>query len=327
LLHLWGHVLAKGLLFLGAGSILHGAGTKDLERLGGLMRRMPATGAFLTLGAVAIAALPPLGGFVSEWLMYLGLLHESLTARNAPGLAALLAIGGLALVGGLATLCFVRLLGIALLGQPRSDDAGRAHESSAWMLGPMSVLAAAGVLLAIQPAVLVEPLTGVVEQLGGVAAAEAMVASVAPPLRLIGLCNAVVWAVVGALAVTLHLLVRSRRSADETWGCGYAAPTPRMQYTARSFADFVAGRLLPRPLQARIRQRPPAALFPVGSAFASEATDPWTRALYEPFLSRWANRFARLRWLQQGQLHAYLLYILAVVVVSLAWISLRALDL
>ena len=110
------------------------------------------------LGCVAIAALPPLNGFVSEWLMYLGLVKYALTASGASSLVALLAVGLLALIGGLAAITFVRLAGIALLGSPRSEAAMHAHESSRWMLGPMFVLVVGCLTMAMIPQVVLGPI-------------------------------------------------------------------------------------------------------------------------------------------------------------------------
>ena len=121
LLHIWNHALMKGLMFFAAGSVLHGTGTKDMEKLGGLMKRMPQTGAAMMFGAVAIAALPPLNGFVGKWLMYLSLLKCGFATDGGLGLTALLAVGLLALIGGLAAIAFVRLTGIVLLGPDPTD--------------------------------------------------------------------------------------------------------------------------------------------------------------------------------------------------------------
>ena len=139
LLHIWNHALMKCLMFFAAGSVLHGTGTKDLEKLGGVAKRMPWTGVTMIVGAVAISALPPLNGFVSKWLLYLSLMKYGLTTGGGRGLTALLAVGVLALVGGLAGIAFVRLTGIALLGSPRSEAASRAHESSPWIVAPDGV--------------------------------------------------------------------------------------------------------------------------------------------------------------------------------------------
>jgi hypothetical protein len=125
------------------------------------------------------------------------------------------------------------------------------------------------------------------------------------------------------LALALGAATRRRSAAADTWGCGYLAPTARMQYTGASFAQILTEHLLPPSLRARLTVKIPEGLFPEAGRLASESTDPLTRAAYEPFFDRWSRRFARLRWLQQGVLHAYLLYILIVVVVALAWASAR----
>jgi len=322
LLHVWNHVLMKGLMFLSAGSVLHGAGTKDLERLGGLMKRMPATGALMVVGATAISGLPPLNGFVGEWLMYLGLIEGGMQADRVHNISMLLAVGVVALVGGLAVLCFVRLVGIVLLGSPRSDAAAHAHESSPWMTGPMLLLAIAALTVAIVPGRVVGAFSLVVAQLGGAAAAEAL-GAVTASTRIIGAGAAGILIALVAVGAIFALLTR-RRAADQTWGCGYAAPTVRMQYTGRSFSEFLAERLVPPPLRARVAHKAPEAIFPREGEFSTENTDPFTRSVYQPFLARCADRFARLRWLQQGVLHFYILYILVVLVVALGWMSVRA---
>ena len=143
LLHVWNHVVMKGLMFFCAGSVLHGSGSKDMEKLGGLMKRMPHTGLAMLVGAVAIAGLPPLNGFVSEWLLYLGLMGDNPSRTGSISIAALLATGVLACIGGLAAICFVRLTGIVLLGEGRSPAAQHAHESSIGMRGPMAGLVVA----------------------------------------------------------------------------------------------------------------------------------------------------------------------------------------
>ena len=106
-------------------------------------------------------------------------------------------------------------------------------------------------------------------------------------------------------------------------GCGYLAPTARMQYTGGSFAEILAGRLLPPSLRGRISAHLPSTPFAEPSRLSSDLTDPLTRSAYDPFFERWSRRFSRLRWLQQGLLHFYLLYILLVVVAGLGWASAR----
>ncbi|HEY8518256.1 MAG TPA: proton-conducting transporter membrane subunit [Candidatus Binatia bacterium] len=318
LLHLWSHALMKSLLFFAAGGVLHATGTKDLERLGGLMKVMPYTGAAMLLGAVAAAALPPLNGFVGEWLIYLALLGSG----QAPhGVTPLLMIAVLALVGALAAACFVRLVGVTLLGAPRSAAAQRAHEGSTWLVVPTWLLALTCVAIALVPGRVVELLApGAAQLLGSSAASfDGASAALAPLAR----ANLGVWLVVAALGAVSFAAQRGRITREVTWDCGYAAPTPRMQYTARSFSETLTERLLPSPLRPRSRRPAASGLFPGRMAFATDYADPFTRAVYEPFFARWAARFARLRWLQIGILQVYVLYVVVVVVLGLAWIALR----
>jgi formate hydrogenlyase subunit 3/multisubunit Na+/H+ antiporter MnhD subunit len=322
LLHLWNHVLMKGLLFLGAGSVVHATGTRDIEHLGGLLRRMPITGALVVLGAVAIAGLPPLNGFVSEWLLYLGLMHRSLAPGGNGALLALLSVGLLALVGGLSSLCFVRLVGVVLLGEPRSNPARQAHEAHASMWVPMAVLACLAVLVAVFPALPVRALSRVIAQLMGSSDGRQLHLLTDAELPRLGLLNLAVWLGGGAIA---GLFVWSRwkpqQDSDATWGCGYAAQSPRMQYTGRSFSQLLVDGLFPRVLRARAIDRLPTGFFPRMSRSRAEISDPFMRAVYERFIDWCGNRFARLRWLQQGVLQLYLLYIVVAVVLGLAWAS------
>lgn len=318
LLHVWNHCAIKGLLFLGAGSVLHASGTKDLERLGGLLKRMPVTGAALMLGAVAIAGLPPLNGFVGEWLIYRGLASAALGSPWESGMA-MAAIAALALVGGLATLCFVRLVGVALLGQARSEGARNARESSAEMAAPLALLGLACIGLSLASPALVGAVAPLVRELCGASGAEAPARSALDTLAAfyLGLSGALL---VGALGFAARVRVATR---DETWACGYVAPGARMQYTASSFGELLVERLLPAWLRPRVRREAPPGAFPDAASWSARHEDPLTRAVYEPFLLRWGDRFARLRWLQQGQLHFYLVYIAGVAVLGLLWSALR----
>jgi formate hydrogenlyase subunit 3/multisubunit Na+/H+ antiporter MnhD subunit len=320
--HLWSHVLMKGLLFLCAGSVLHGTGTRDLEALGGLLRRMPVTSTLLIVGAIAIAGLPPLNGFVGEWLLMRGLFAGAEARSGAPGIAALLAVGALAFVGALAALCFVRLIGIALLGTPRSEAAVHAHESSVGLLLPMVLLAGGCLTLSLRPTILVRPVAAFAGQLFG-GDVSAAVESLAPSLAILGAVSGGIGLIFAVAGGALTAKLRRRAPAPPTWDCGYVAPTARMQYTASSFAQIASAQLLPEALSPRIAEQRPAGLFPAGGEFRSNDADPLTRSWYEPFFTRWADRFVGLRWVQQGALHAYLFYILAAVVVTLTWVSLR----
>lgn len=321
LLHIWNHALMKGMMFLAAGSILHGTGTRDMEKLGGLARRMPWTAGIMMTGAVALAALPPLNGFVSKWLVYLSLMKWSFATDHARNPSALMAVGLLALIGGLAAITFVRLTGIVLLGTARSQAAEHAHESSRWMLAPMLLLALLCLVSAVVPQTVAGFLQGIPAQIMGPNDGLA-IAAAAAPLHVLGVFDACMVVILGA-AICLFLIVSKSQPMGSTWGCGYARPTVRMQYTGRSFAEAIAEHLLPRLLRPRTSREAPVGLFPGSGTFASESPDPIARKMYEPLFERWAERFSRLRILQQGRVHIYLLYVVVTVVLALAWRSVR----
>src|SRR5581483_2548443 len=230
LLHVWNHGLFKSLLFLGAGSVLHATGTREMSRLGGLWRGMPWTAGLFALGAAAISGLPPLNGFISEWLIYLG-LFDALAPPGAAALAAVPAVVLLAMTGALALACFIKACGVVFLGAPRTPAAENVHESGWWMRGPMLVLAGACVAIGLAP-VFFWPAV-----MQAVAAWNPGWSGAAAPasLRTLGTCNLslAVGAVVAAILLGWWTRKRGRRRAL-TWDCGYAVPTARMQYTAGS---------------------------------------------------------------------------------------------
>jgi hydrogenase-4 component B len=326
LLHVWNHALMKGLMFFAAGSVLHGTGTKDMEKLGGLMKRMPWTGAAMTVGAAAICGLPPLNGFVGEWLMYMSLMKWGLAAKDGLSLVALLSVGLLALVGGLAAITFVRLTGIVLLGSSRSEAAGHAHESSPWMLAPMVLLVCLCLTVSVIPGTVAGSLSGVLDQVlgrgGGRLVFDEGLAEA--PLDALGKVNIWLLMALGATAAAFGALSRKAALSEApTWGCGYLAPTVRMQYTGCSFSEMLGEHLLPRFLRPRTTRRAPRGVFPVASEFGSHCPDPLSERVYEPFFRHWAERSSRLRILQQGKVHIYLIYMILTVVLALAWVSVR----
>jgi formate hydrogenlyase subunit 3/multisubunit Na+/H+ antiporter MnhD subunit len=325
LLHVWSHAAIKGLLFLAAGGVVHATGTRDLEHLGGLLRRMPFTGACFVAGAVAISGLPPQSAFNSEWLLYRGLFGAALDAPGIARVAALLGAALLALVGALAAAYTVRLVGIAFLGEPRDRGAAEAHEGGVWSRVPLAALLVACIALAVLPSTVVILCSSVARDLLGPSLASASaVSEIARAVAPVGAIAAAIW-LLAALGWPAVSWLRGRNPAlDTTWGCGYAAPSPRMQYTARSFSEQFAERVLPRALAPPIRVARISERFPAPVRFEAEEGDPITRGSYEPIFRAIANRFARLRVLQQGNAHLYLAYVLVAVLASLLWTSLRA---
>src|SRR5438477_12202712 len=167
LYHTINHATFKGLLFLGAGAVLHATHTRNMEEMGGLIKRMPQTACFFLIGAVAISALPPLNGFISEWLTYQALLQGFGTTESLWRLVFPLSGAMLALTGALAAACFVKAFGITFLAQPRSDHAAQAQEVAPSMRVGMAVLTGACISLGLFPVQVIRGLDAVTQQLTG----------------------------------------------------------------------------------------------------------------------------------------------------------------
>lgn len=319
LLHVWNHAMFKGLLFLNAGSIIHGVETREMDQLGGLAQRMPRTARCFVIGALAVCGLPPLNGFVSEFLIYLGLFATLKEHEGAAFAGASLAAPVLAFIGALAVACFVKLFGAVFLGSPRSDHARHAHESGASMIGPMSVLAACCLGIGLAPTLIAPALASAVSAWASeVRDAGPRLAELAP-LGWISVMALVLAACLGA--VSLLLKIRLRGSVVErgpTWGCGFVAPTPRIQYTSSSFAEMLVN-LFGWALRPRTQRPQHLALFPQRADFHSEVLDPVLDEAVLPTFRFAADKFSWFRVFQQGKIQTYLLYIFGALVALLLW--------
>ncbi len=318
LLHVWNHGLFKALLFLSAGAVISATHTRDIDHLGGLARRMPRTAFCFALGAVAICGLPPLNGFVSELLIYLGAFRSLGIGQAVSWSGTALVAPTLALIGALAVACFVKAFGTVFLGAARSRHAEHASEVGPAMTGPMAVLAGCCLFIGLAPA-LVAP---VLEQ-----AAHVWLPSSAPPPTLLTLAP-LGWISVTGLILTgliglasAGLLGRVRRGGAVqaiTWDCGYAAPTPRMQYTASSFAQMlgVMFRWVQRP---RVHSPGEWPVFAGSSRFRSHALDIVLDAALKPAFRLSARLLHALRILQAGNIQVYLFYIVLFLMLLLLW--------
>ncbi len=311
LLHVLNHSLFKGLLFLAAGSVVHAVGTRDLERMGGLGRRMPWTSAAFLAGSWAISGLPPLNGFVSEWFIYLGAFRALGYFRWPWSLVILTA---LALIGALAAACFAKAYGTVFEGSPRTAAAAAAHESPRSLLVPMGVLAGACALIGLAPMLLAPALDRVV-------AALSEGTQVQPLSRLAHLPSLSLLALV--LLGSAFLLWRWLRPLDPrgslpTWDCGYAAASPRMQYTASSFADGLVGGLRwvlwPRSHGGKV-----TGCFPIDRPYESHVPDLVLDRLADPAFRSLSGGATLLRFFQGGKVHIYLLYVLLTLLTLLLW--------
>jgi formate hydrogenlyase subunit 3/multisubunit Na+/H+ antiporter MnhD subunit len=245
LLHVFNHSLFKSLLFLGSGAVLTATGERDMEHLGGLIHTMPLTAFAFLVGCVAISALPPLNGFVSEWLTFQAILQSP--QLPSWGLKFLVpAVGALlALSAALAAACFVKAFGITFLGRPRSEAARRAHEADRFSLGAMLGLAGLCLVAGILPGFFIDALAPV---------AKAMVGDSMPLQRHVPYLSIVPIAEsrssyngllvflfmlfsATAAATAIHRLASNRLRRAPAWDCGYPDPSLSTQYTASSFAQ------------------------------------------------------------------------------------------
>lgn len=316
LLHVWNHSLFKPLLFLGAGSIVHGMKTRQIDRMGGLARHMPATSLAFLVGALAICGLPPLNGLVSEMAIYLGLFSTVGVGSASAAPMAALAVPALGMVGALAVVAMVRLFGTIFLGEPRTSEAARVHEAPASMVLPMAVLASGCFLMGLAPMLATPIVDRAIATWTG--QSDLPTLSSLMPLGPLALCSAAV--LLAAVGGTGWLRLRAKACATRdqgTWDCGYAAPTARMQYTGSSMAQFIQ-QLFRRVLTPKLERLRLTALFPKPAAFASRPIDLVYDRIVLPAagLVQWG--LARLQGAPSRRVEMHILYILVVMLALVA---------
>lgn len=316
LLHVLNHALFKSLLFQAAGNIALATGERNVQALGGLARRMPLTSVLFLVGSVAICGLPPFNGFVSEWLIYVGAFRGAASLAAPYAASSVVALFALALIGGLALACFVKAFGVVFLGQPRSKSVRHAREVSPLMTRPMLISASLCALIGTWPTIAIRLVQPVVREMSTTASLPADARSM-----LVSLTRVV--AALLALALTLallrRLLLRGRTITKvDTWGCGYPAPTPRMQYSAGSFAAPLLFVFRPL-LGAKTRQVPLLAYFQRKASFEEHFSDVAASGLVLPASRAMLRVAGKLRLLQHGRVQLYLVYVFGTLVGLLLW--------
>jgi hydrogenase-4 component B len=306
LLHVWNHGVFKALLFFGAGSVLHATGTREMSRLGGLWRTMPWTAGLFALGSIAVAGLPPLNGFVSEWLLYLGLFDAAMS-KGPPAWAAMPAAIMLAMTGAMAMASFAKAGAMIFLGAPRTQAAARAHDCGMGMRGPMLMLAGLCLGIGLAPILFWPAVSRAVGSWR-----PAWVAVEAPaPLATLGLAHVTLSILVLAAAAWLwrKAQVNGLRRGP-TWDCGYATPSARMQYVSASFAGIVSGwfRWI---LQPERKLRRPRGHFPADALCLERVPETVLERIIGPVSVAILRVSTSVRRLQHGRLQFYILYVLA----------------
>ena len=280
LLHVLNHALFKCQLFYAAGAVYQATHSVDMERLGGLSRLMPWTALSFLLGGVAIAALPPLNGFASEFVIYSGLFNgEPIGAWAKVALCAAGAV--LAFVGAVSALSITRAFGVIFLGVPRDAGVAPPAEVSRWMLWPMGLHALGVIVLGVMPALGFMLVRAPVEMALALFPAPALdiLQPITATLTRIGLISGALALAVGALIWLRTWAAGAPVARHVTWGCGYAAPNPRMQYTGSSFSSDFSARFRGVMVMLR-RQKAPVGYFPADAYLITDCVDAVERRLY-----------------------------------------------
>jgi hydrogenase-4 component B len=325
LFHVLNHSFFKSLLFFGAGAVLTATGERDMDKLGGLIHRMPLTSFVVLVGCVAISALPPFNGFVSEWLMFQAVLQSPELPQWAlkitvPAVGALLA-----LAAALAAACFVKVYGVTFLGRPRSTEAETAVEVDRYSLVAMFILAALCLLAGILPGLVIDALSPVtVEILGGAMPIQAN----EPWLSIVpiaesrssynGLLVMVFITISASLAVfIIHRFASHALRRGPAWGCGFSDSTPAAQYSAASFAQPIRRVFGTLVFHARDHVDMPAPGDTRPARFRIELHDLVWEGLYQPIVGAVGFSADRLNRLQFLTIRRYLSLVFATLVTLL----------
>lgn len=310
LLHVLNHSLFKSLLFFNAGSVYMAAHTRNIEHLGGLMKKMPWTAMLFLLGSLAICGLPPFNGFISEYLIYLG-MFKSLSAANLyQSILIFSSIVGLSMIGGLAIFCFTKAFGIAFLGTPRTVKAEVAKEVSLSMIIPQLIPVAFILLIGMASVFFVRPVLAIVSQSFSLSMPAAETAPILKNLGGINILGGIFVILVVILLLYRHLHLKTKQvSIGPTWGCGYTAGTFKQQYTATSYA-YNYNHLAKPVLQTAkfmedIREEE---IFPAKRSFYSHSDDSFKKYLIDKPVEWLSGILKKLAIMQTGKIQHYILY-------------------
>jgi hydrogenase-4 component B len=319
MLHLVAHAAFKSLGFLAAGSVLAATGLRDLDRLGGLARRMPATTTMFGVAALGACGLPLGAGFVSEWLLLQSLIHTAPGHNTVVALTTPLAVGAVALTTGLGVAAMVKAFGIGFLARPRSQESAGAREAPGSMLAGMAIAAAACVTLAVAPSVIAPTLRRVVAALPAARTVE--FTDFGAVVRLPGLQGSiapgVIAAALGVAALTAAALARWRQwqrpapAALPLWACGADDLSPRMQYTATSFAEplqRVFDDVLRPDTDIEVTHAAESRYTPDKITYRSTIADAIEERCYTPVIRVVAAAAEMMRRAHTGSVHLYLAY-------------------
>ena len=319
LLHVFNHAIFKGLLFLSAGSVIRATHTGEIDHMGGLLKWLPWTGHLFLIGSLSICGLPFFNGFISEWLVYQAFLGGVFHFDIYGIIFSCFAIVSLALIGGLAALCFAKAFGAMFLGKNRSMEEPHYQESDFMLCGPMVVLAAICLWVGLAPISMVFFSLQAAQTITGMPIPFIMEETIQNPLLAVRGTLMIVLGILAVLFILRKIFLKPYPlKQTETWGCGYTMISPRMQYTASSFAEPIL-RIFRSFLVFKIEIAQLKKYFPAETRLSSHVLDASEYLFFRPVLN-WFKKFSRkLNWIQGGHTQRYLLYIFFFLLILLIW--------
>lgn len=336
LYHTINHAVFKSLLFLGAGSVVHQTHTHNMEEYGGLIKKMPYTAFFFLIGALAISAIPPLNGFSSEWLTYQSLFSGLMAQGLMVKISFILAIASLVFTGGLAAACFVKAFAITFLAKPRSKEAEHAKESSLVMQVSMGILSILCLALGIFAGFIISQLTDIAHTLGGLH--QANVGMITTSLSAVNIgqgfatinSSSLFIALIGILVLVAAAVYFKTRHQETRrvgiWDCGAPPLTVRSEITAtafsRSLITIFSGILRPtKHHSVEYSEADDRRYFPLSKTVILGIPNIYEQYFYIPLHQLISTISRQTRFIQNGNINQYLLYIFITLIGLLIWAS------
>jgi hydrogenase-4 component B len=311
LLHVLNHSLFKSLLFFNAGSVYQSAHTRNLERMGGLMKKMPYTAIFFLIGSLAICGLPPFNGFISEYLIYLGMFKSLSGANLYQSIIVIGSLTGLALIGGLAIFCFTKAFGIIFLGGHRTAESANAVEVRKNMIYPQYIIVFFMLLIGIVPALFVKPVFTMVSTIFKIGDVSIIRENSVTNMVQISIMGGIFIVSISAILIYRYFHLKTKQiETGPTWGCGYTAATIKHQYTETSLADnFVS---LANPLlgvKKEMAEIHSDEIFPVKRKFETHSADFFKKIIIDKPVFWLLESLKKIAVMQTGQIQHYILYL------------------
>jgi len=329
LFHTLNHAIFKALLFMGAGSVIQKTGTRNIEKYGGIIKYMPLTAFFFLIGSLAISALPPFNGFASEWITFQSLFAGIRLGNPVSQWAFILSAGALALTGGLAAACFVKVFGITFLARPRSENIKNVTESSFSLTFSMAILAILTLVLGVFSSSVSRFLSRITESLRAFQNTDLSLSYNSSSIRtadgfasvsLLYLFLILVLALVAAYIIVQITSGKQKQKEAITWDCGTNLG-PRMEITATGFSRSIilmfASILRPTKEIETVYHEGNAKYFPKSSSINLETTDVYKSYFYEPLQRVIASISEFAKRSQSGNVNTYILYIFIALIILL----------